>query len=94
MYQSICVKSEEENDDDDDNDDSWDKDARTKLLDLYCPSLSSPRPEKADIVKLRYFAGLTLEETAAALGISTPTVHRHWRFARAWLEERLRGEPR
>jgi RNA polymerase sigma factor (TIGR02999 family) len=42
-------------------------------------------PDKARIVKLKFFAGLTLTETAALLGISTATVQRHWTFARAWL---------
>ena len=40
---------------------------------------------KADVVKLRYFAGLTVEETAKALQISEPTVKRYWAYARAWL---------
>jgi RNA polymerase sigma factor (TIGR02999 family) len=41
--------------------------------------------EKANIVKLRYFAGLSVEETAQALGISAATVKRDWAFAKAWL---------
>lgn len=42
-------------------------------------------PRKAEVVKLRYFVGMTIEETAEALGISTPTAKRDWVFARAWL---------
>ncbi len=42
-------------------------------------------PEKAALVKLRYFVGLSTEEAAAALGISERTAKRHWAFARAWL---------
>ncbi len=42
-------------------------------------------PRKAEVVKLRYFVGMTIEETAEALGISTPTAKRDWMFARAWL---------
>jgi RNA polymerase sigma factor (TIGR02999 family) len=42
-------------------------------------------PDKAKLVKLRFFAGLTLEEVAKTLGISVPTAKRHWAFARAWL---------
>lgn len=42
-------------------------------------------PEYAEVVKLRYFAGMTVPETAHALGISESTVHRIWRGARAWL---------
>jgi RNA polymerase sigma factor (TIGR02999 family) len=50
-------------------------------------------PRKAEVVKLRYFVGMTLEETAEALGISTPTAKRDWTFARAWLFRELsRGE--
>ncbi len=40
---------------------------------------------KADLVKLRYFGGLTITEAAAALGISEPTAKRYWTYARAWL---------
>jgi RNA polymerase sigma factor (TIGR02999 family) len=47
----------------------------------------------AEVVKLRYFAGLTIEETAAALGISVRTANRHWAFARAWLYQQLSGQP-
>lgn len=42
-------------------------------------------PRKAEVVKLRYFIGMTIEEAAEALGISTPTAKRDWIFARAWL---------
>lgn len=41
--------------------------------------------QKAELVKLRYFAGLTLEEAADILGISVPTAKRYWAYARAWL---------
>jgi RNA polymerase sigma factor (TIGR02999 family) len=44
---------------------------------------------KCDVVMLRYFAGLTIEETAKVLNISEPTVKRDWRFARALLHEQL-----
>jgi RNA polymerase sigma factor (TIGR02999 family) len=46
-------------------------------------------PMKASLVKLRFFVGLTAEESAPVLGVSTPTVKRHWRFARAWLLEEI-----
>ncbi len=52
--------------------------------------LASEDPQAAEVVKLRYFAGLTIEETASALGISVRTVNRHWTFARAWLFRQLR----
>jgi RNA polymerase sigma factor (TIGR02999 family) len=40
---------------------------------------------KAELVELRYFAGLTVDQTAAALGVSSATVNRHWAYAKAWL---------
>jgi RNA polymerase sigma factor (TIGR02999 family) len=43
----------------------------------------------AEVVKLRFFAGLSEEETARALGLTGRTVRREWRFARAWLEQQL-----
>ncbi len=46
-------------------------------------------PDKAELVKLRYFAGLGLGETADVLGISRATAHRHWAFAKAWLYRAL-----
>ena len=42
-------------------------------------------PEKANLVKLRYFAGLTINQAAEILGISQPTANRHWSYARSWL---------
>lgn len=47
--------------------------------------LAALHPEKAELVKLRYFAGLTLPEAAEVLGISTTTADRHWAMARVWL---------
>jgi RNA polymerase sigma factor (TIGR02999 family) len=49
-------------------------------------------PEKAALVKLRYFAGLTLDEAAEALNLSRSTAARHWAYARAWLYRRIRGQ--
>jgi RNA polymerase sigma factor (sigma-70 family) len=46
-------------------------------------------PGKAELVKLRYFAGLTIPQAAAALGISSTTADRHWAYARAWLHAEL-----
>jgi RNA polymerase sigma-70 factor, ECF subfamily len=43
------------------------------------------------VVELRFFGGLSVEETAEALGVSAETVHRDWRLARSWLLRRLRG---
>lgn len=47
--------------------------------------------QAAQVVKLRFFAGLTVDETAETLGISPRSVDRHWTFARAWLSRELRG---
>ena len=49
-------------------------------------------PRKAQVVKLRYFVGMTIEETAEALGISTPTAKRDWIFSRAWLFRELKRD--
>lgn len=51
--------------------------------------LESESPEGAAVVRLRFFAGLSVEQTAQALGLSTSTVDRRWAFARAWLFQRL-----
>ncbi len=48
--------------------------------------------EAAAVVRLRYFAGLTVEQTALALGCSSPTVKRTWAFARGWLREAIENE--
>jgi RNA polymerase sigma factor (TIGR02999 family) len=45
----------------------------------------------AQLVKLRYFAGLAVDEAGKALGISTATAYRHWNYARAWLHSELLG---
>ncbi len=53
--------------------------------------LAVESPQKAEIVKLRYFIGLEHAEIAQALGISEPTVRRHWAYARAWLYAELKN---
>jgi RNA polymerase sigma factor (TIGR02999 family) len=58
-------------------------------LDQALALLEVEDPGKAQLVKLRYFAGLTLEETAQSLGISVATAKRHWVYARAWLYGRI-----
>ena len=59
----------------------------SELLDVHeaLDAFALKHPQKAELVKLRYFAGLTLPEAAEVIGISTPTAERHWAFARAWL---------
>jgi RNA polymerase sigma factor (TIGR02999 family) len=54
-------------------------------LDEALRKLEALHPQKAQAVKLRFFAGCTLEETAQALGVSRATAQRHWAVARAWL---------
>lgn len=51
--------------------------------------LAAEDPAKAELVKLRFFAGLSVEEAAEALGISAPTVKRHWAYAKAWLYRQM-----
>jgi RNA polymerase sigma factor (TIGR02999 family) len=50
--------------------------------------------QKAELVKLRYFVGMTTEEAAQALGISVPTASRYWTYARAWLADEIRRQGR
>lgn len=58
-------------------------------LDEALTQLEARWPDKARLIKLRYFAGLTITEAAQALGISTATAERYWTFCRAWLHSRL-----
>jgi RNA polymerase sigma factor (TIGR02999 family) len=61
-------------------------------LDEALSELAQLHPDKAELVKLRYFAGLTVPEAAQALGISTSTADRHWAYARAWLYRHIVGD--
>jgi RNA polymerase sigma factor (TIGR02999 family) len=60
-------------------------------LDEALGELERQHPEKAQIIKLRFFAGLTLDEAAQAAGVSRATAERRWSYARAWLFGRLNG---
>ena len=60
-------------------------------LDEALTALEELHPRKSQVVELRYFAGLSLEETAEALGVSIDTVKRDWRFAKLWLLSELSG---
>lgn len=62
---------------------------RVVLLDEALRGLEEFSPRQARIVECRFFAGLSVEETAAALGVSEPTVKRDWRAARAWLAREM-----
>src|SRR6516225_9340162 len=61
-------------------------------LDDALERLASISQRKSDVVELRFFGGLTIEETAAALGVSRLTVIRDWNFARAWLLAEMSGK--
>jgi RNA polymerase sigma factor (sigma-70 family) len=68
----------------------------TELVDLIAldralTDLATIEPEQARIVELRYFGGLSVEETGDALHISPATVKRHWTIARAWLLRAMAG---
>ena len=63
-------------------------------LDEALERLALQNPPCAELVKLRFFTGLTMEEAAAALGIAPRTAHRYWVFARAWLFDALRKTER
>ncbi|HEX5220380.1 MAG TPA: sigma-70 family RNA polymerase sigma factor [Verrucomicrobiae bacterium] len=54
--------------------------------------LARESPQKAELVKLRYFIGLSANEIATALGVSVPTVERHWAYARSWLYAEIKGQ--
>jgi len=58
-------------------------------LDAALRKLEAEDPARSAVVKLRYFAGLTIAQTAAALGLSVATVKRHWVFVQAWLAHEM-----
>ena len=60
-------------------------------VDSALENLARDDPRAAELVKLRFFAGLTMEQAAQALGITDRTARRDWRFARAWLFDALRS---
>jgi RNA polymerase sigma factor (TIGR02999 family) len=62
-------------------------------LDETLKQLTRLDPTAGQLVKLRYFAGLSVEEVAATMGLSTATAYRHWTFARAWLHSQFAGQP-
>ncbi|CAN5423297.1 ECF-type sigma factor [soil metagenome] len=58
-------------------------------LDEALTQLAAAEPKKAELVKLRFFAGMSLSQAASAMGISDATADRYWAFARAWLFNKL-----
>jgi RNA polymerase sigma factor (TIGR02999 family) len=63
-----------------------------EALDLALMKLEQIDPKKARLVDLRFFGGLSVEQTAEVMGIGTATVKRHWAVARAWLFREVQGE--
>ena len=61
-------------------------------VDEALTKLAKEDPDAAQFIKLRFFAGFTSEEAAQVLGIHERTARRHWRFARGWLYQELRGD--
>jgi RNA polymerase sigma factor (TIGR02999 family) len=61
-------------------------------LDEALGRLATLNPDRAEVVKLRFFAGLTMSEVAQTMGISVPTAERYWAFARTWLYTELTAD--
>jgi RNA polymerase sigma factor (TIGR02999 family) len=68
------------------------RDAELLAVDAALCELAALDPRQGAVVELRFFGGLTVEETAEVLDISPATVKREWRMARAWLYRALTGE--
>jgi RNA polymerase sigma factor (sigma-70 family) len=62
------------------------------VLDEALDKLERYDPRKCEVVMLRFFAGLSIEETAAALGVSTATVRNEWTFSKAWLLKQITSD--
>ena len=71
------------------NDRQANSSSRLLALDDALIRLSQLDSHKAELVKLRYFCGLTIEEAAQTLGVSSATANRYWNYARAWLQVEL-----
>ena len=72
------------------------RDDDERLLELHdaLDRLATEEPTAARVVEARVFAGLSMEEAAAALGLSRAAAYREWAFARAWLATALAGNPK
>jgi RNA polymerase sigma factor (TIGR02999 family) len=68
---------------------SHDKSSELLALNDALDELAKMDPDKAKIVELRYFGGLSIEETAEVMEVSVPTINRHWKMAKAWLHSQL-----
>ena len=70
------------------------RDADVVRLDEALDALTQVDPRKGRVIELRFFGGLSAEETAAVLEVSTKTVIRDWTFAKAWLQREMTAEER
>lgn len=68
---------------------SPERDGQVLALDDALDELAKQDPRKSKVVELRFFAGLSVEETAVALDVSPQTVHRDWSISKAWLARRM-----
>jgi RNA polymerase sigma factor (TIGR02999 family) len=68
------------------------RDINLVALDDALSRLAEIDPQKSKVVELRFFGGLSVEETAEVLGVSAPTVKRQWRMAKAWLYGQVRNQ--
>jgi RNA polymerase sigma factor (TIGR02999 family) len=71
---------------------AFEKDDELLAVNEALEELTATDKRKAELVKLRYFVGLSIEEAAAVLGVSVPTANRWWVFARAWLYQKIRSD--
>ena len=69
--------------------DSEQQDDRLETLNSAIEKFETVDSNKAELVKLRYFVGLSIKEAAEVIGISTATADRHWKFAKAWLQNEM-----
>ena len=68
--------------------DSWNFEETLSLDEAVC-RLETEHPQICEVVRLRFYAGLSIEDTATALGVSPATVKRRWEFGRTWLFKQL-----
>jgi RNA polymerase sigma-70 factor, ECF subfamily len=72
----------------------WPRDVNLLMLDAALDRLSHQFPRQGELVELRFFAGLTVDDTAAALGVAPITIKRDWALAKAWLYRELHPDRR
>jgi RNA polymerase sigma factor (TIGR02999 family) len=67
-------------------------DGKILMVNEVLDELANENPQRAHLVKLRFFVGLTIDETASVLGVCEKTVRREWKLAKAWLFQALKGQ--